>query len=1377
MENNIIYNDNNIFTINPHIYLNLNTTVTKNLEIYNNTNTKNFLVSNHTILRKKVLSDNIENTNDVLIHNNLNVNNTSIFKKNVFVDSLDNSFNINTGALVIKGGISIHKNTIIGNNLIVNNNTLIEKNVFIKKQLDVSEKTTLESLIVKNNTNMLSNLNIYENLHVTKNSNISNHLIVKKNAIIEKDTYIQNKLYVSNDSSFYSNLTIYGNLDVLGSKMNIISEKTVIGDPLIIFGMNQSKTNDSHYGGFMINHTNYYSGLLRKPRTNDFYLYKNVPINNSQEPNITNLNKHTNYSNLYLDTLHSYNIYNDILHSKQIYSDFSTTKISIFKEKSFALKGIKGDLYGNSTTATTADTILVNNKNSNEIHHINFVKKVNNIGHNINTSEHLKYIPSSGILYSNQFITNNNSSTNKFIGNLNGTILQENQPFITDVGVLNNLNVHNKIKTNNLEVLNDASIANDLRISGNLFVTGNHVFFVTRHFDITDPIFTVSNNSNTHDKGFLVETGIKKDSKSIFSGLIRKNNSNFYLVDNVTNAFSTSINTEKKSALFVNNINTDNSSYLQGATFLHNNKIVAFIPNNSNENILFNNPSLFNKKINIESNVELNGNMNISNTLKLLNTHSFISNGSTQLLGNTVITGSLDIRKSVISCDHIHIRSFLNCMNSFRAKNINSDSLKIVDSIIIPVRETTPSVQGSIFFNKKKQIFEGYNGNVWLPLGLSLQDDTVINSNLNVTLSLDALNITSRNDLFVARNANIPVLHSDSMYVKNNVNITNYLQTATCKVLNVFNVPALNTSNANTKGGIYFNKEENLFYGHNNQQWLPLGGINPYKDTTIDHNLNVLKKITSNSITTNNIITQNLNTTYGNITNINNNEITSNKIINNEITSNSNTIHNNLILPIHSLNGANSSKLKSIVGSIYFNTSSNLYYGHTNDSWLPLGGINPYSDTTINNNLNVEKKTTVHNLKVNDSSEFTGAVNILNKLTTQELVIPNKIDSLSEGALYIDNTNKLLKLKYNDAENVIPFNNNPIVQLVFSTDMFQFYNVTYNQSVFGNRINGLNDPLFNTFSKYYTIQEHNFFEETILDNIEFYVTHSVSNSSLVALNITIELIRIRNTESSTVLTQQFNNTTAINIGQTSTYTLNFTGSNNTFIKNDKIKIKLTLNNEYNGHEIFVKLHGQSKIQPNVDKLHILDNTDVDGTNTPALLVNGGARFVGKISASNFSTFTGCHISKLLSTIIYDNNYTEYINSNYIFKQGLIVSVKEALDTHIDNSKFSVILSSKQSDSTVFGVINKNVHNDTYLINSLGEGALWVSNINGNIKNGDYIMSSNIPGYGCKQNDDILHSYTVAKCCSEINWNSINSYINYYNNTYKIAFIACTYHCG
>ena len=48
------------------------------------------------------------------------------------------------------------------------------------------------------------------------------------------------------------------------------------------------------------------------------------------------------------------------------------------------------------------------------------------------------------------------------------------------------------------------------------------------------------------------------------------------------------------------------------------------------------------------------------------------------------------------------------------------------------------------------------------------------------------------------------------------------------------------------------------------------------------------------------------------------------------------------------------------------------------------------------------------------------------------------------------------------------------------------------------------------------------------------------------------------------------------------------------------------------------------------------------------------------------------------------------------------------------------------------------------INALGEGSLWVSDFNGSLEAGDYITSSTIPGYSMKQDDDIIHNYTVGK---------------------------------
>lgn len=79
--------------------------------------------------------------------------------------------------------------------------------------------------------------------------------------------------------------------------------------------------------------------------------------------------------------------------------------------------------------------------------------------------------------------------------------------------------------------------------------------------------------------------------------------------------------------------------------------------------------------------------------------------------------------------------------------------------------------------------------------------------------------------------------------------------------------------------------------------------------------------------------------------------------------------------------------------------------------------------------------------------------------------------------------------------------------------------------------------------------------------------------------------------------------------------------------------------------------------------------------------------------------------------------------------------------------------------------------------SIGEGVIWVTNINGEIENGDLIESSEIPGYGRLQDDDIIRSKTVAKCTEDINWALITDIFVHNGQEYKRYLASCTFHCG
>jgi hypothetical protein len=187
-----------------------------------------------------------------------------------------------------------------------------------------------------------------------------------------------------------------------------------------------------------------------------------------------------------------------------------------------------------------------------------------------------------------------------------------------------------------------------------------------------------------------------------------------------------------------------------------------------------------------------------------------------------------------------------------------------------------------------------------------------------------------------------------------------------------------------------------------------------------------------------------------------------------------------------------------------------------------------------------------------------------------------------------------------------------------------------------------------------------------------------------------------------------------------------------------------------------------------------------------------------------NTFTGQHIcdvrditykesEKYIGLIVSANN-NEYlsVNNNEI-KKGI-----EAIE--VEESVPIVSLTTKQKDKTCFGVISKKENHinrsqpsgswvtvverelgdNRVYINSLGEGAIWVSNAKGNLESGDYITTSMLPGYGEKQDDDLLHNYTVAKITMDCNFQpalknkqkikriDVEFYTDSSNNTYDMS---------
>jgi hypothetical protein len=81
------------------------------------------------------------------------------------------------------------------------------------------------------------------------------------------------------------------------------------------------------------------------------------------------------------------------------------------------------------------------------------------------------------------------------------------------------------------------------------------------------------------------------------------------------------------------------------------------------------------------------------------------------------------------------------------------------------------------------------------------------------------------------------------------------------------------------------------------------------------------------------------------------------------------------------------------------------------------------------------------------------------------------------------------------------------------------------------------------------------------------------------------------------------------------------------------------------------------------------------------------------------------------------------------------------------------------------------------VNALGDGRAWVSNMNGDLEAGDFVTTSTIPGYGQKQDDDILHSYTLGKTIESVEWDMVTETVEWNGETYKIYLIGMVYTSG
>lgn len=82
-----------------------------------------------------------------------------------------------------------------------------------------------------------------------------------------------------------------------------------------------------------------------------------------------------------------------------------------------------------------------------------------------------------------------------------------------------------------------------------------------------------------------------------------------------------------------------------------------------------------------------------------------------------------------------------------------------------------------------------------------------------------------------------------------------------------------------------------------------------------------------------------------------------------------------------------------------------------------------------------------------------------------------------------------------------------------------------------------------------------------------------------------------------------------------------------------------------------------------------------------------------------------------------------------------------------------------------------------VINALGEGRVLVTDRNGPIAAGDFLTTSDVPGYAQRQDEPELRSHTLGRATESVDWSTVTRTVTHDGHTYRAALIAVVYTSG
>ena len=143
------------------------------------------------------------------------------------------SNNINTGQLVVIGGVGISKKLTVGDAVTFNNTLSVENNTTLKSALDVSGVTTLKNALNVTGTSTLTGAtSIKSTLTVISTSNLNGDVIMSAKAIVNGATELKDTLTVTKTATFNKDVIINGGTE---------SSNMVTGQLKVVGGIGATK--------------------------------------------------------------------------------------------------------------------------------------------------------------------------------------------------------------------------------------------------------------------------------------------------------------------------------------------------------------------------------------------------------------------------------------------------------------------------------------------------------------------------------------------------------------------------------------------------------------------------------------------------------------------------------------------------------------------------------------------------------------------------------------------------------------------------------------------------------------------------------------------------------------------------------------------------------------------------------------------------------------------------------------------------------------------------------------------------------------------------------------------------------------------------------